>query len=240
MAHDFWAGRTRPYRSRAVDTSWKIRPRSEALSTPQDGVVGSRQQDDPHGSPVSSGPADWLALRWSIAIIGPCPAYAVSRHSRPRCSVLICAVLNCRMRSEPRLTAASVVRGSSSLRPNISCAPASDLSPLVLACLRLDLLPVWRPMALEPDGEFTAALGTSEHADTGSTNPDHWRRSRVRIQPMTCAGQKSMPLTLVVDAALRSGKPNAQLVAAEVLCRNSEHLDPCQSTHWPSRPACGT
>jgi hypothetical protein len=39
---------------------------------------------------------------------------------------------------------------------------------------------------------------------------------------------------LVVDAALRSGKPNAQLVAAEVLCRNSEHLDPCQSTHWPS------
>jgi hypothetical protein len=39
---------------------------------------------------------------------------------------------------------------------------------------------------------------------------------------------------LVVDAALRSGKPNAQLVAAEVLCRNSTHLDPCQSTHWPS------
>lgn len=39
---------------------------------------------------------------------------------------------------------------------------------------------------------------------------------------------------LVVDAALRSGKPNAQLVAAEVLCRNATHLDPCQSTHWPS------
>jgi hypothetical protein len=39
---------------------------------------------------------------------------------------------------------------------------------------------------------------------------------------------------LVVDAALRSGKPNAQLVAAEVLCRNSVHLDPRQSTHWPS------
>lgn len=39
---------------------------------------------------------------------------------------------------------------------------------------------------------------------------------------------------LVVDAALRSGKPTAQLVAAEVLCRNSVHLDPCQSTHWLS------
>jgi hypothetical protein len=39
---------------------------------------------------------------------------------------------------------------------------------------------------------------------------------------------------LVVDAALRSGRPNAQLVGAELLCRNSAHLDPCQSTHWPS------
>src|SRR5579863_10438874 len=32
----------------------------------------------PHGSPVSSGPVDWPALRWSIAIIRYCPAYAVS------------------------------------------------------------------------------------------------------------------------------------------------------------------
>src|SRR5215469_4498565 len=32
----------------------------------------------PHGSPVSSGPVDWPALRWSIAIIWNCPAYAVS------------------------------------------------------------------------------------------------------------------------------------------------------------------
>lgn len=39
---------------------------------------------------------------------------------------------------------------------------------------------------------------------------------------------------LVVDAALRSGRPNAQLVGAELLCRNSAYLDPCQSTHWPS------
>jgi hypothetical protein len=39
---------------------------------------------------------------------------------------------------------------------------------------------------------------------------------------------------LVVDAALRSRRPNAQLVAAEVLCRNSMQLDACQSTHWPS------
>jgi hypothetical protein len=39
---------------------------------------------------------------------------------------------------------------------------------------------------------------------------------------------------LVVDSALRSGKPAAQLVAAELLCRNAGHLDACQSLHWPS------
>jgi hypothetical protein len=38
----------------------------------------------------------------------------------------------------------------------------------------------------------------------------------------------------VVDAALRSKKRSAQLIAAELLCRNSKHLDSCQSLHWPS------
>jgi hypothetical protein len=39
---------------------------------------------------------------------------------------------------------------------------------------------------------------------------------------------------LVIDAALRSDRPNAQLVAAELLCRNAERLDICQSLHWPA------
>jgi hypothetical protein len=39
---------------------------------------------------------------------------------------------------------------------------------------------------------------------------------------------------LVIDAALRSASPNAQLVAAELLCRNSKRLQPGQSLHWPS------
>jgi hypothetical protein len=38
---------------------------------------------------------------------------------------------------------------------------------------------------------------------------------------------------LVVDAALGPGSSNAQLMAAELLCRNSAHLDICQSLHWP-------
>ena len=39
---------------------------------------------------------------------------------------------------------------------------------------------------------------------------------------------------LVIDSALRSAQPQARLVAAELLCRNSGNLDPCQSLHWPS------
>lgn len=39
---------------------------------------------------------------------------------------------------------------------------------------------------------------------------------------------------LVIDAALRSDEENAQLIAAELLCRNAKRLDPCQSLHWPS------
>lgn len=39
---------------------------------------------------------------------------------------------------------------------------------------------------------------------------------------------------LVIDAALRSSSPNAQLIAAELLCRNAPRLNPCQSLHWPS------
>jgi hypothetical protein len=39
---------------------------------------------------------------------------------------------------------------------------------------------------------------------------------------------------LVIDAALRSDEGNAQLVAAELLCRHAKRLDPCQSLHWPS------
>lgn len=41
---------------------------------------------------------------------------------------------------------------------------------------------------------------------------------------------------LVIDAALRenSATSNAPLIAAEVLCRNANKLDSCQSLHWPS------
>lgn len=39
---------------------------------------------------------------------------------------------------------------------------------------------------------------------------------------------------LVIDAALRSTSLNAQLVAAELLCRHATKLSVSQSLHWPS------
>jgi hypothetical protein len=39
---------------------------------------------------------------------------------------------------------------------------------------------------------------------------------------------------LVLDAALSSMNANAELVAAELLCRNADRLDICQSLHWPA------
>ncbi|MFE9959223.1 hypothetical protein [Micromonospora sp. NPDC005299] len=40
---------------------------------------------------------------------------------------------------------------------------------------------------------------------------------------------------LVIDAALqRRNDPKAQLIAAELLCRNATRLDSCTPLHWPS------
>ncbi|WP_146231911.1 hypothetical protein [Lentzea atacamensis] len=56
---------------------------------------------------------------------------------------------------------------------------------------------------------------------------DLWDNGKGRVSIETAV--------LVIDAALRSQtKPNAQLVAAELLCRNAPRLDSCQSLHWPS------
>lgn len=52
-----------------------------------------------------------------------------------------------------------------------------------------------------------------------------WSEETPQVAPETAV--------LVIDAALRSSA-NAQLVAAELLCRNANRLDPCHSLHWPS------
>ena len=56
---------------------------------------------------------------------------------------------------------------------------------------------------------------------------DLWSEGKERVSTETAI--------LVIDAALRQREqPNARLVAAELLCRNADHLDACASLHWPS------
>jgi hypothetical protein len=38
----------------------------------------------------------------------------------------------------------------------------------------------------------------------------------------------------VINSALRAKDPNAQVIAAELLCRNAKMLDICKAIHWPS------
>jgi hypothetical protein len=71
------------------------------------------------------------------------------------------------------------------------------------------------------------ALTQLDHAELAvALLVDLWSKDSGRVSGETAI--------LVIDAALRSDRPSAQLVAAELLCRNSAGLDPCQSLHWPS------
>jgi hypothetical protein len=71
------------------------------------------------------------------------------------------------------------------------------------------------------------ALTKLDHADLAvALLVDLWSGDNNKISTETAV--------LVIDAALRSSQPNAQLVAAELLCRNAKKLDSCQSLHWPS------
>jgi hypothetical protein len=71
------------------------------------------------------------------------------------------------------------------------------------------------------------ALTKLDHADLAvALLVDLWSRDKGSVSTETAV--------LVIDAALRSKQPKAQLVAAELLCRNATRLNPCQSLHWPS------
>lgn len=71
------------------------------------------------------------------------------------------------------------------------------------------------------------ALTKLGHADLAvALLTDLWSGADRRVGPETAV--------LVIDEALRTDNPKAQLVAAELLCRNAKRLDPTHSLHWPS------
>src|SRR5215831_12438207 len=72
------------------------------------------------------------------------------------------------------------------------------------------------------------ALTRLDHAELAAALlVDFWSDGQEKVSTETAV--------LVIDAALRSkAQRNAQLVAAEILCRNALRLDACQSLNWPS------
>lgn len=86
-----------------------------------------------------------------------------------------------------------------------------------------------------PETVSAASIASSLLALTKLDNADLAVALLVDFWPPGGEGKVSPEIAvLVVDAALRCGKPGAQLVAAELLCQNSESLDACKSLQWPS------
>lgn len=99
--------------------------------------------------------------------------------------------------------------------------------------LRLDAAMQAGTLLASPDQPASAASGLLALTELGQADlavallVDLWSVERRQVSTETAI--------LVIDAALRSKtKPNAQLVGAELLCRNATWLNSCQSLHWPS------
>jgi hypothetical protein len=98
--------------------------------------------------------------------------------------------------------------------------------------LRLDAAMQAGTLLATPNQPASAASGLLALTQLGQADlavallVDLWSAERNQVSTETAI--------LVIDAALRSEQPNAQLVGAELLCRNSTRLNSCQSLHWPS------
>jgi hypothetical protein len=98
--------------------------------------------------------------------------------------------------------------------------------------LRLDAAMQAGTLLAVPNQPASAASGLLALTQLGQADlavallVDLWSPERSQVSTETAI--------LVIDAALRSEQPNAQLVGAELLCRNATRLNSCQSLHWPS------
>jgi hypothetical protein len=98
--------------------------------------------------------------------------------------------------------------------------------------LRLDAAMQAGTLLATPSQPASAASGLLALTELGRTDlavallVDLWSAERHEVSTETAI--------LVINAALKSKDPNAQLVGAELLCRNATRLNSCQSLHWPS------
>jgi hypothetical protein len=123
-----------------------------------------------------------------------------------------------RLRLDAAMHAAESFGGSPDVEPN----PASSAAGL------LALTDLGR-------ADLAVALLVDLWSDTPSTHGPDGGSPSSEIQSNAKHAVSNETAVLVINEALRAvDTPAAQLVAAELLCRNSERLNPCQSLDWPA------
>jgi hypothetical protein len=131
-----------------------------------------------------------------------------------------------RLQLDAAMRAATLFETEDGGKPS-AAASASGL----LALTRLDhadlavalLVDLW---SLDPRVAAAAAAG-DRHTDGADGGGSDSSQASGSVSTETAI--------LVINAALEAKEtPNAQLMAAELLCRNSTRLSPCQSLHWPA------
>jgi hypothetical protein len=129
---------------------------------------------------------------------------------------------NRRLRLDAAMRAGSLVAPSKDL----PLSPASAASGL-LALTELDHSELAVALLVDLWSKKTGVLEEQGAGPGRAVDPAEKMNASSRVSNETAV--------LVIDAALRSYScPNAPLIAAELLCRNAELLDACQSLHWPS------
>jgi hypothetical protein len=139
-----------------------------------------------------------------------------------------------RLRLDAAMRAAALFGTADNVPPN----PASSASGLLAltelgrADLAVALLVELWSVPHRPGSRAEGAGRASSAPSTEATTSDGSGDSAVAARPGSVSNETAV---LVINAALKTtDSPGAQLVAAELLCRNAIRLDPCQSLHWPA------
>lgn len=135
-----------------------------------------------------------------------------------------------RVRLDAAINAANLFQPTSDLTANQarSAAGLLALTQLGQADLAVALLAdLWNPQA-SPSLHDPATSVPARLTSSAESLP----QSEVSVQaPIGVSAETAIQ---VINAALISKDPNAQVVAAELLCRNASVLDISKAIHWPS------
>lgn len=141
-----------------------------------------------------------------------------------------------RRQSEARLRLDAAIHASDLFNPSTDPAGSAARSAAGLLALtqlgQADLA-----VALLADLWGTQASPSSKDAAAGVSarpTPATPGSQQVEVSVQASIGVSAGTAIQVINAALKTKDPNAQVIAAELLCRNASALDISKAIHWPS------